>query len=90
MLKNHGYQFEHNFGHGKQHLSNVLLCFLLLAFLMHSILHLVCERYQAVRQTLGARRKFFESLRTLTRFFYFHSWHQLLTFMYQKLVLDSG
>jgi len=90
VLKKHGYQFAHNFGHGKQHLSNVLLCFLLLAFLVHSILHLVCERYQAVRQALGARRKFFESLRTLTRFFYFDSWHQLLIFMYQKLVLDSG
>lgn len=88
VLKNHGYQFAHNYGHGKQHLANVLLCFLLLAFLMHSVLALSCERYQAVRQALGARRKFFESLRTLTRFFYFSDWQQLLTFMYQGLELE--
>ena len=24
VLKNHGYHLEHNFGHGKAHLSNVL------------------------------------------------------------------
>lgn len=90
VLKNHGYHFKHNFGHGNQHLSNVLLCFLLLAFLMHSVLHLSCERYQAVRQALGSRRKFFESLRTLTRFFFFADWQQLLTFMYQGLELEPG
>ncbi len=32
LLKNHGYHFEHNFGHGKQHLSNVLAT-LILAYL---------------------------------------------------------
>lgn len=90
VLKNQGYHFEHNFGHGKEHLSNVLLCFLLLAFLMHSVLNLTCERYRAIRQALGARRTFFESLRSLTRFHYFASWQQLLTFMYQSLELESG
>jgi hypothetical protein len=90
VLKNQGYHFEHNFGHGKAHLSNVLLCFLLLAFLIHSVLHLTCKRYRAIRQALGARRTFFESLRSLTRFLYFDSWLQLLTFMYQGLDLESG
>jgi len=90
VLKNQGYHFEHNFGHGKEHLSNGLLCFLLLAFLMHSVLHLTCERYQAVRQALGARRTFFESLRSLARFVYFSSWQQLLTFMFQGLELEPS
>lgn len=31
-----------------------------------------------------------ESLRTLTRFFYYNDWHQLLTFMYQGLELAPG
>ena len=90
VLKQHGYSFEHNYGHGQQHLANVLLCFLLLAFLVHTVLHLGCDMYQAVRKALGARRKFFESLRTLTRFFYYHSWEQLLTFMFQGLELETG
>ena len=87
VLKNHGYSFEHNYGHGQQQLSMVLLSFLLLAFLFHSVLDLTCPMYQAVRRELGARRTFFNDLRALTRYLYFPSWEQLLTFMYQRLDL---
>jgi len=89
-LKRHGYQFEHNYGHGKQHLSNVLLTFLLLAFLIHSIFDLIDEKYQAVRQALGSRREFFASLRTLTRFQLFRSWEHLLVYMFYGLELEPG
>lgn len=41
VLKNRSYHLEHNFGHGKQQLSTVLLPLNLLAFLFHTILHLV-------------------------------------------------
>jgi hypothetical protein len=58
VLKNQGYEFEHNFGHGHQHLSAVLLTMLFLAFLFHSGLHLTCAMYQAIRQALGPRRNF--------------------------------
>jgi hypothetical protein len=85
VLKNQGYRFEHNFGHGHQHLSAVLLTLLLLAFLFHSVLHLTCATYQAIRQTLGARREFFNHVRTLTYYLYFPSWDDLLAFMAQKL-----
>lgn len=87
VLKNHGYSFEHNYGHGQQQLSMVLLSLLLLAFLFHSVLDLTCPMYQAVRRELGARRTFFNDLRALTRYLYFASWEQLLTFMYQRLDL---
>jgi len=87
VLKRHGYQFEHNYGHGRQHLSNVLLSFLLLVFLIHSIFDLVDDKYQAVRQELGSRREFFASLRTLTRFQFFRTWEQLLIYMFYGLEL---
>jgi hypothetical protein len=87
VLKNHGYSFEHNYGHGQQQLSIVLLTLLLLAFLFHSVLDLTCPMYQAVRRELAARRTFFNDLRALTRYLYFASWKQLLTFMYQQLDL---
>ena len=90
VLKNHGYNFEHNYGHGKQHLANVLLNMLLLAFLFHTVLHLSCEMYQAVRRELGARRNFFNDLRALTHYILFDSWLQLLTYMYQGLDLSPG
>jgi hypothetical protein len=90
VLKNHGYNFEHNYGHGKQHLSTVLLSLLLLAFLIHTVLHLSCPEYQAIRQKLGPRRTFFNDLRALTRYMYFSNWDELLAFMCQQLALTPG
>ena len=90
VLKNHGYNATHNFGHGEQHLSAFLFMLLLFAFLMHTVMHLTCTRYRAVRRELGTRRTFFNDLRALTRYHYFASWQQLLTFMYQQLELAPG
>jgi hypothetical protein len=89
VLKNRGYNFEHNYGHGQQHLSMVLSTLLLLAFLFHTALGLSCPTYRTIRQALGARQTFFNDLRALTRYLYFSSWHQLLAFMYQQLDLAS-
>jgi hypothetical protein len=90
VLKNQGYEFEHNFGHGHQHLSSVLLTMLFLAFLFHSVLHLTCTMYQAIRQALGARRNFFNDLRALTRYLYFSNWDDMIAFMFQKLELGPA
>jgi len=42
-LKNQGYHFEHNFGHGKQHLSSVFAHLMLLAFLIDQLQGLCCK-----------------------------------------------
>jgi hypothetical protein len=81
VLKNHGYHLEHNYGHGQQYLSMVLVVLTLLAFLWHTVLHLTDETYRQLRQTLGARRTFFEHIRTLTQYMYFANWQRLLAFM---------
>ena len=36
-LKNQGYHFEHNYGHGQQHLSVVLAMLMMLAFLLDQV-----------------------------------------------------
>jgi hypothetical protein len=87
-LKNHGYHLEHNFGHGKQHLATLLLSLNLLAFLLHTALTLTDAVYQQIRHALGARRTFFDDIRTLTRYMYFESWAALLAFMFHGLELD--
>lgn len=80
-LKTQGYHLEHNFGHGDQHLATFLLTLNLLAFLFHTVLQLLDESYQRIRQLLGTRRRFFNDLRTLTTYFVFDSWQHLLDFM---------
>lgn len=85
VLKNRGYHLEHNFGHGEQHLSAMLLTLNLLAFLLHTVFALIDEKYQWVRDELGARRTFFNDVRALTRYHVFRSWQALLEFMIQGL-----
>lgn len=46
-LKNQGYQFEHNFGHGKQNLSVVLAMLMMLAFLIDQTQQLCCPVFRA-------------------------------------------
>lgn len=87
-LKNHGYHLEHNFGHGQQHLSALLLALNLFAFLLHTLLRLTDTRYIEIRQELGTRRTFFNDLRALTRYLVFDGWDNLLEFMYTRLELD--
>ena len=86
-LKNHGYNLEHNFGHGKNNLCNVLATLNLLAFLCHTVLAMTSEAYQKIRTKLGARKKFFEHIRTLTHYILFPNWDALMKFMMDKLKL---
>lgn len=85
VLKTKGYHFEHNFGHGQQHLSSLLAAMNLLAFLFHTVLGLTDEAYRLVRATLPTRGTFFDDLRALTRYIHFPSWQGLLRFMMRGL-----
>jgi hypothetical protein len=81
VLKTKGYHLEHNFGHGKAHLSAFLLTLNLLAFLFHTVLHLADERYQLIRQQRGTRKGFFQDILALTKYLWFESWSALIEFM---------
>jgi len=85
VLKNHGYHLEHNFGHGSQHLSSLLLSLNLLAFLFHTLADLLDERYQQIRGILGKRTKFFTHVEVLMNYHIFESWDELLSFMLEGL-----
>lgn len=81
VLKTKGYHLEHNFGHGQDHLAATLLTLNLLAFLFHTVLHLVDLSYQKIRQQRGTRRGFFQDILCLTKYLLFDSWQHLIDFM---------
>jgi hypothetical protein len=81
ILKTKGYHLEHNFGHGQEHLASTLLILNLMAFLFHTILHLVDEKYQKARKKRGTRKGFFQDITSLTKYLLFESWQALLDFM---------
>ncbi|MGH9438083.1 MAG: ISNCY family transposase [Terriglobia bacterium] len=88
-LKTKGYNLEHNFGHGNENLSNLLLSFNLLAFLFHTVLDLFDPRYRLVRETLPRRDRFFHDLKALTQYLLFDSWDALMLFMLEGLDLED-
>ena len=68
-LKNQGYQFEHNFGHGKQNLSVVFGMLMMLAFLVDQTQQLCCPLFRAVWEKLGSKKMLWERMRSLFRDF---------------------
>lgn len=84
-LKTKGYHLEHNFGHGKQHLSSLLVTMNILAFLFHGFLMFCDENYRLIRDALPTRATFFEHIRALTHYICFDSWHALMDFMMRGL-----
>jgi hypothetical protein len=64
-LKNQGYHFEHNFGHGYQHLSVVFMTLMMLAFLVDQTQQLACRLFQAVLQKESSRKSLWEHMRNL-------------------------
>lgn len=88
-LKTKGYHLEHNFGHGKEHLSETLATLNILAFLFHTLLDLKDKRYQLIRKTLPRRDMFFGDIRALTRYFCFDDWEHLMVTMLHGLKLED-
>ncbi len=78
VLKTKGYNLEHSFGHGKQHLAAILATLNLLAFAIHTVCDIADERWRSARQKLGSRSQFFSNLAAITTFLIFPSWEDLL------------
>ena len=76
-LKNHGYHFEHNFGHGYKYLSTVLGFLMLLAFAVDQI-EMRCDKlFQDALQKAKRLKYLREDVRHLFRRFILESWEFL-------------
>jgi hypothetical protein len=96
-LKNPGYNFEHNYGHGQQHLSVVFATVMMLAVLVDQTQQLCCALFQAVWAKLGSKRLLWERMRALFYDYAFASMRQLfeaLFYGFQKsspiVTMDSS
>jgi hypothetical protein len=80
-LKNQGYHLEHNFGHGKQYLSNNFFVLNLLAFFIHQILELCDAGYQHCRSRFSSRKEYWNNLRAAIKLMLFHDFEHLLRYV---------
>jgi hypothetical protein len=76
-LQNQGYHFEHNFGHGYQHLSVVFAVLMMLAFLVDQVQQLCCPLFQAAWAKWGSKRLLWEKMRALFYHYTLASMQQL-------------
>lgn len=82
-LKNQGYHFEHNFGHGVKNLSVVFALLMMLAFLVDQVQQLCDPLFRAAWEKAGSKRQLWENMRTMFRAFVLAS----LRTLYEALVV---
>jgi hypothetical protein len=81
-LKNQGYHFEHNYGHGFQHLSTVLMMLMMLAFLVDQTAQLACPLFRAAYEKARTRRTLWEKQRVL----FFELAFENMAQLYQRII----
>jgi hypothetical protein len=76
-LKNQGYELEHNYGHGQQHLATHFAYLMMLAFLVDQVQELGCRLFQAARAHFHSRTSLWERLRSLFTDYFIPDWQTL-------------
>ena len=95
-LKNQGYHFEHNFGHGEKNLSVVFALLMMLAFLVDQTQQVACRLFQAVLNKIGCRTRLWEDIRSLFHTLPFDSMESIYRALLHGfkiegvVILDSG
>ena len=84
-LKNQGYEFEHNYGHGKQYLSSTLAGLMLLAFLTDQLQNHACQLFKAARSRARVQKKMWASMRSIIELVDIPNWETLW-----KLIAKPG
>jgi hypothetical protein len=89
-LKNQGYHFEHNFGHGKKNLCTVMCFLMLLAFLIDQLQLICCESYQKAKSTARTFSSFWEKMRTFFCYVELKDWERFFNLISRKVSLDTS
>ena len=76
-LKNQGYRLEHNYGHGKKHLSTVFATLMMLTFLIDQVQETCCRYFQEARYSYRTRIRLWEQIRSYFNVHLIASWESL-------------
>jgi len=89
-LKNLGYNFEHNYGHGKKYLSTIFCMLMMLAFLIDQVQEVCCTLYRKCRSALHTYRELWENMRVLFRRLNLISWENFYLMLVDEMPLNSS
>ena len=83
-LKNQGYNFEHNFGHGYKHLCHVFGILLFLAFFIDQLQQRCCGLFQAAVKKASSKTRFWRRQQSIFTELYIASWEDLFLWMVDR------
>jgi hypothetical protein len=89
-LKNLGYNFEHNYGHGKKYLSTVLCLLMMLAFLIDQIQEICCSLFKKCRKFTRTYYNLWAAMKTLFQYIRLFDWENFYLMIIKKKVLDTS
>ncbi|HRX63149.1 MAG TPA: hypothetical protein P5260_18305, partial [Candidatus Competibacter sp.] len=75
--ENQDYEFEHNYGHGEQHLATVFAMLMMLAFLIDQVQEYGCAFFQAARQRFHSRTSLWIKIKGIFTEFFIETWESL-------------
>ena len=78
-LKNNGYNFEHNYGHGNKYLNTLFAHLMLLAFFIDQVIQILDKKFIAAWQKLKSKIALWETVRGYVRHYYITSFEALYT-----------
>ena len=76
-LKNQGYHFEHNYGHGKKNLSTIMGTLMILAFLLDQVQQASSSLFRGALEKMHSKMSLWETIRNAIMIFSIRSWEAL-------------
>jgi len=89
-LKNLGYNFEHNYGHGKKYLSTVLCLLMMLSFLIDQVQEICCSLFQQCRKFARIYYNLWANMRTLFHFVKLGNWENFYLMLSKQKPLNTS
>lgn len=80
-LKNQGYHFEHNYGHGSKNLATVFSMLMILAFLLDQVQELSCQVFQEARKACISKVRFWKKMQATFMSFFLDDWYEMFTIL---------
>ena len=89
-LKNLGYNFEHNYGHGKKYLSTVLCLLMMLVFLIDQVQEICCSLFQLCRKYTRTYYNLWESMRIMFQYVRLIDWENFYLMILKEKPLNTS
>jgi hypothetical protein len=76
-LKNVGYRFEHNYGHGQLHLSTTYAYLMLLAFYVDQIVQACCHNFKKIEEKIATKIKIWDTIKAIFKTSMYYSMKEI-------------